>query len=319
MSEELATKRVEVRFVGVPPTGRVERAQGVSDVVMDGSILRCLVCGSFQPLLDAVRGYEVVDLRAASIEHERKSTPQEDLSMTSPKTVARVAGSLYLFASLCFVFAMLVRSGIIKEGDSAGTADNIRSSASLFRASLAIDLVSWTCFLLAAMALYVLLQHVHRMAAAAMVVFVAVLVTVGYLNELNSYTVLTIATNADYPHAFGADASSALVTLFRDTHVNGIVIDEMFWGLWLVPLSYLVIKSRQFPRLVGVLLIVAAVNWIGQFAANLLAPGLPYVTAFGQVGGLGEIVFVAWLLIFGIKLPAAGAPASAIATSSGRG
>lgn len=223
--------------------------------------------------------------------------------MTSPNIVARVAGSLYLFASACFVFAMVIRSGIIKANDSAGAADDIRLSASLFRASLAVDLVSGACFLLAAMALYMLLRHVHRLAAAAMVVFVAVLVTVAYLNELNLYTALTIATNADYAHALGADASSALVSLFRDTHGNGLVIDEMFWGLWLVPLSYLVIKSNQFPRVVGVLLIVAAVNWIGQFAANLLAPGLPYITAFGQIGGIGEIVFVAWLLIFGIKPP----------------
>jgi hypothetical protein len=237
--------------------------------------------------------------------------------MTSPKIVARVAGSLYLFASVCFVFAMLMRSGI-KASDSAGAANNIRLSASLFRASLATDLVSWTCFLLAAMALYVLLQHVHRQAAAAMVIFVAVLVTVGYLNDLNLYTTVTIATDADYTHAFGADASNALVTLFTDTHFNGLVIDEMFWGLWLIPLSYLVIKSGQFPRLLGILLIVAAVNWIGQFAANLLAPGLPYVTAFGQIGGLGELVFVAWLLIFGIKLPAVGDPAPAMAASSGR-
>jgi hypothetical protein len=188
----------------------------------------------------------------------------------------------------------------------------------LFRASLASDLVSWTCFLLTAMALYVLLQHVHRLAAAAMVVFVAVLVTVGYLNDLNLYTALTVATDAHDAHAFGADASNALVTLSTDTHVNRLVINEMFWGLWLVPLGYLVIKSRQFPRPVGVLLIVAAVSWIGQFFADLLAPGLPYVTTFGQVGGVGELIFVAWLLIVGIKLPAAEAPASAMATISGR-
>src|SRR5207244_1369153 len=111
-----------------------------------------------------------------------------------------------------------------------------------------------------AMALYVLLQHVHRLAAATMVVFVALLVAVGYLNALNLYTALAIATNADYTLTLGAEAPNALVTLFIDTHFNGLVIDELFWGLWLVPLSYLVLTSRQFPRLLGVLLIVAAVN-----------------------------------------------------------
>ncbi len=62
MVEELRTHRVEVRFVGAPPTRQVERASGVSDVAVAGSILCCLVCGSFQPLLEALRGHEVVSL-----------------------------------------------------------------------------------------------------------------------------------------------------------------------------------------------------------------------------------------------------------------
>ena len=62
MTRELPTQRVEVRFVGAPPTGQVERASGVSDVEVDGRTLRCLVCGSFQPFLEALRGHEVVNL-----------------------------------------------------------------------------------------------------------------------------------------------------------------------------------------------------------------------------------------------------------------
>jgi hypothetical protein len=62
MVEELRIHRVQVSFVGTPPTRQVERAAGVSDVAVEGSILRCLVCGSFQPFLEALRGHEVVSL-----------------------------------------------------------------------------------------------------------------------------------------------------------------------------------------------------------------------------------------------------------------
>ena len=105
--------------------------------------------------------------------------------------------------------------------------------------------------------------------------------------------------------------------LFTDARLHGLVIDELFWGLWLVPLGYLVIRSGQFPKLVGVLLFVAALSWIGQFTANLLAPGLPYVAAIGQLGGAGELVFVAWLLIVGIGPRPARAREAATATSLG--
>ena len=65
MTRKLPTQRVEVSFVGAPPAGRVERASGVSEVEVDGPILRCLVCGSFQPFLEALRGHEVVSLRTS--------------------------------------------------------------------------------------------------------------------------------------------------------------------------------------------------------------------------------------------------------------
>jgi hypothetical protein len=34
----------------------------VSDVEVDGRLLRCLVHGSFQPFLEALRGYEVINI-----------------------------------------------------------------------------------------------------------------------------------------------------------------------------------------------------------------------------------------------------------------
>jgi hypothetical protein len=56
MAEELPVRRVAVRFAGTAPARQVARAAGVSDVETDGSILRCLVSGSFQSFLEALRG-----------------------------------------------------------------------------------------------------------------------------------------------------------------------------------------------------------------------------------------------------------------------
>jgi len=64
MTAELPPQRVEVGFVGPPPARQVARASGVSEVEIDGSVLRCLVRGSFQPFLEALRGYEVTTLQS---------------------------------------------------------------------------------------------------------------------------------------------------------------------------------------------------------------------------------------------------------------
>ena len=55
-------QRVQITFVGAAPARQVERASGVSDVEVDGRSLRCLVRGSFQPFLEALRGHEVLSL-----------------------------------------------------------------------------------------------------------------------------------------------------------------------------------------------------------------------------------------------------------------
>jgi hypothetical protein len=70
MTEERAHQQVEVRFVGSPPARQIARASGVSDVEVNGSRLRCVVCGSFQPFLEALRGYEVIGLTSTPTSNE---------------------------------------------------------------------------------------------------------------------------------------------------------------------------------------------------------------------------------------------------------
>ena len=66
MAEQPAVQRIEVTFVGSAPVRQVERASGVTDVEVDGPVLRCTVLGSFQPFLEALSGHEVISLKSIS-------------------------------------------------------------------------------------------------------------------------------------------------------------------------------------------------------------------------------------------------------------
>jgi hypothetical protein len=63
-----ASQQVEITFVGAAPTRQIERASGVTEVQADGQVVRCLVCGSFQPFLEALHGYEVISLTAIPVD-----------------------------------------------------------------------------------------------------------------------------------------------------------------------------------------------------------------------------------------------------------
>jgi len=62
VTTENARQRVEVSFVGPPPVGPIRRASGVTEIAVDGATVRCVVAGSFQPFLEALRGHEVTTL-----------------------------------------------------------------------------------------------------------------------------------------------------------------------------------------------------------------------------------------------------------------
>lgn len=221
-----------------------------------------------------------------------------------PRTVGRIAGLLYLGVAVCTMFAELaVRGRIVVPGDASATAGGIRASATLFRVSILVDLVGAILFLLTAMALYVLLRHVHQMLAASMVVLVAVSVAITCANLLNQYSALVVATRPGAGGAFGDAGSDALVLLFVDAQRNGGLVNTIFYGLWLLPLGWLVIRSGYFQKVLGILLIAGCVGWLVLFLAHFLAPGPGHSIAVvvDTVDGIAELSFVAWLLAVGAR------------------
>jgi hypothetical protein len=74
MIAEHPVQRVKVSFTGTPPVRQIERASGVSEVDIAGPIVRCLVTGSFQPFLEALRGHEVITLQSTPVGGPAPST-----------------------------------------------------------------------------------------------------------------------------------------------------------------------------------------------------------------------------------------------------
>ena len=219
--------------------------------------------------------------------------------MDHDKRLARIAGSLYLAVAVLGGFAeLVVRDGIVEAGNAAATAENIRGSATLFRLGFAADLVQATFYLFTAMALYLLLRNVHELVARAMVVIVAVSVAIMCLNLLNQYTALALATG-------GASGSDALAGLYADMHAAGYLIAQIFFGLWLLPLGYLVYRSDAFPRVLGALLMLGCFGYLIDTFTWLLAPGVAERIEWIVIApaAVGELWFVAYLLVKGVRVP----------------
>ena len=233
--------------------------------------------------------------------------------MTSANALARIAGFLYVLGSLGPVSAMILRSRIVEPGSAAATADNIRASEALLRADIALGLVSLAAWLFAVMALHRLLRHGGQLAAGVMVITVTAAVAVECLNLVTQHLALTAATSTAYTSTLGRAGADALVLLVADMQRSGSLLVGLFWGLWLLPLGYLVMKSGSFPRVLGMLLVVGCVSYLAVHFVSVLAPDLASAVSILLVGDIGELFFVVWLIVKGVRVPGAEAAGTSIA------
>lgn len=220
----------------------------------------------------------------------------------SAPATARAAGLLYLLLAVTGGFSMLYVPSLIVPGDAAATAGNILAHESLFRLGVVSGLISQVVFVFLVLALYQLFDAVNHTHAALMVALVVAAVPVGFVNMLNQVAALHVLSGADYLSVFEADQLNALVMLFLDLHRQGLLIVEIFWGLWLLPLGLLVIKARFMPRFIGILLIVGFLGYVIDFLTRLLFPD--YTAMVSPVAGaakFGEVAMILWLLIRGTK------------------
>jgi Domain of unknown function (DUF4386) len=223
-----------------------------------------------------------------------------EIETRSIKGTARVAGLLYLLVALFGAFGLVyVPSVLIVPGDGATTANNILASESLFRLGIVSALITQTVQILLVLTLYKLLKPVNRNHALLMVIFILLGVPIAMLNELNHIVVLLLS-DANYLTVFTSDQLQALVPLFLDLHEHGIMIAHIFWGLWLLPMGYLIFKTGYIPRILGVLLIIGGFGYLIDFVTFFLFPDFDVTIA--EFTFIGELLLPLWLLFRGVDV-----------------
>jgi hypothetical protein len=229
--------------------------------------------------------------------------------MNSNKKTARIAGLLYLTIIIAGIFAeFFVRQSLIVTGDATATARNIIASEGLFRLGIAGDLIMSMGDVALALIFYVLLKPVSNSLSLLAAFFRLAQAAILGINLLNLFLVLQLLSGADYLTVFGADQLQALALLFLKGHSIGYSIGLVLFGLSLLVLGYLIFRSGYFPRILGILLIVASSGYlIDSFAGFLLPNYEAYEAIFALVvflpAFIGELSMCLWLLLKGVNIP----------------
>lgn len=225
--------------------------------------------------------------------------------MTTENKIARLAGFLYLIVVLTGLFSLMyVPSKLIVWENPALTFQNISSSSQLFRLGIASSMLCYIAFLMLPLVLHQLLKDVNKNYARLMVIFALISVPISFFNLENKLSVLTIVEGAEYVKSFDIKFLEALVMQFLDSYDSGILIVQVFWGLWLLPFGYLVYRSGFLPKILGIFLMLGCLGYLINVFGRISIPDFStyavskYITIPASIGEIGTCL---WLLIIGVR------------------
>ncbi|WEN13433.1 DUF4386 domain-containing protein [Rhodanobacter sp. AS-Z3] len=221
--------------------------------------------------------------------------------MTNESRLARWAGLVYLIVVVAGFFSQgYVPGKIAAPGNPEALLGNIVAHQTLFRAGIAAFLVEQVAFLAVPLLLFRLLGSVHRAAAVAMVAFAFAGVPMALVAVTHRLDALLLLTDAG---GLPVDLAHAMARISMKSYANGILLASVFWGLWLLPFGYLVIRCGRLPRILGVLLMLGGAGYMVDIFGQLLVPGYAEMAFSNYVNlpaALGEVGIMLWLLVMGI-------------------
>ena len=232
--------------------------------------------------------------------------------MNTNKKTARVAGFLYLLVVIFSVFTLeYVPGKVIVWDNPTATANNILTSGMLFRLGIVISILGHISFILLSLVLYKLLKTVNKRYALLMVILVLLSIPISYSLVIKEFDILQLATRSKYLEAFSASQIQAQIMFAFESYDNGLIISQIFWGLWLFPFGYLVFKSGFLPKILGILLMLGCFSYLfDSIGRTLFTNYYDFINSRMILlpASLGEIGSCLWLLIMGAKEKPAAVP-----------
>ena len=243
-------------------------------------------------------------MRTSVIHKSRRAgdNGKDGLDRMSQRSIARIAGLLYLAYIVIFAASQFIQGKPIVWGDAAATANAIVASQEMFRLGVTLELIAALLFLLTAWSLYALFKPVNKDLALLFLLLNLVGVSIECVDTMIHFAALLLDTGSAPMAAFKPDQLQTLGLIFL--HVSGIgsMACTLFYGVWLFPLGVLAIQSRMLPKIFGILLILDGTSLLICFLQMWFFPGYEkwlyplYPVMFIAECGLGL-----WLAIKGVK------------------
>ena len=224
----------------------------------------------------------------------------ERMAGASPRFKARIAGVFYLLTIVTRMFVeIFVRNRLVVSDDAAATATNILAHEALWRLGFAADIVAFASYIALTAFLYELFRPVNRSLSLVAAFFSLAACVVQAISSLFHLAPLVLLGGTPYLRVFTVKQLQALALVFLRLRAAAYHnIGLVFFGLYLLLVGILILRSTFLPRILGMLMVLAGLSYVPFVAPPLVRSLQPYILVFP---GVGQISLCLWLLMMGVN------------------
>ncbi|MFJ8526580.1 DUF4386 domain-containing protein [Bacillus sp. NPDC094106] len=222
---------------------------------------------------------------------------------------ALIAGISLIIMTLAAFFSYgFVHGNLVVQGDASATFNNIKSSNMLFKA----EIFGWVIILITdivvAWAFYIFLKPINQSLSLLGAWLRLTYATILGIAILNLIFVLLLSKSTDYLSLFKIDQLQAHMMLFLEAFEFIWSIGLIIFGGHLMIVAYLALKSDRIPKVISILLLLAAIGYIVINLFSTILSQYDTVISILRIGFsvpmiVGELGFGIWLLFKGGKVP----------------
>jgi len=212
-------------------------------------------------------------------------------------STARMAGVWYLMLGITGMAGfLLLHPRIYVADDLSKTLENLTEFETLARTRLLFEFLIVVSQALAAVWFYKLFKDIRHVAAWTLAAWGMMNAAAIMISAMAMGGAIEVANSAHI-----VNDKLVMIQIFDQFIKNAWGVGSLFFGLWLLPMGYIVVSSKRMPIWLGRVLIVGGVGYILSTFIRYMGVNEPWVDILVIPATVGEFWMIGYLLIFGIR------------------
>lgn len=213
-------------------------------------------------------------------------------------TTARVTGVWYLALAISGALGFIIfHTQIFVSDDPQKTLANLTNLESISRLRLLFELVIIVSQALTAVWFYKLFREINAWAAWTIGIWGMMNAAAIMISAISMSSAIEIAKSSTQTY----QEKVVLIQLLSKLITNAWGVGTLFFGLWLIPMGYIIVSSKRMPVWLGRILMIGGIGYLISAFIKYMGIDDPLLEFLVIPATIGEFWMIGYLLIYGLR------------------